>query len=299
MNPPAPTRQTAPPSGPARIEVLARVPWGPVDVLVGILGALVVVAALSLTVVVLLTVAGLDGATLDGNTADPMALIVAIVGQILIDLAMVGVGLAITRGKYRAGLGMWGMRRWQPFAPGQAAMTLVGCFAVLGLYTLVVSWLGIDALEPRSNVPERMFDHVAVLPFTLLLVVVVAPVTEELFFRGFIFNGLRGRLTVPGAAAVSGLLFAAVHVVDTEKVGLLVPFSGIGFLLALLLARTGSLWNSILVHFSFNVIGAAAALAQSNGAIPVAIVALGLLYVLISTAQRRRPSSVPEREGMA
>jgi membrane protease YdiL (CAAX protease family) len=118
-------------------------------------------------------------------------------------------------------------------------------------------------------------------------VVVVAPLTEELFFRGFVFNGLRRRLTVPGAAAVSGVLFASVHVVDAEKLGLLIPFTAIGFMFALLVAVTGSLWNSILVHFSFNLIGVVGGATGGRGVLP-AIIVLVALYVLIARTQRHR-----------
>jgi membrane protease YdiL (CAAX protease family) len=47
--------------------------------------------------------------------------------------------------------------------------------------------------------------------FFLLGAVLVAPLVEEIFFRGFLFAGLRGRYGWPKAAVISATLFALVH----------------------------------------------------------------------------------------
>lgn len=59
-------------------------------------------------------------------------------------------------------------------------------------------------------------------------------------------------------------MFSIIHVNNTDLIGLIVPFTIIGFLFAGLAARTGSPWNSILVHFAFNSIGVAAQLATGT-----------------------------------
>ena len=102
--------------------------------------------------------------------------------------------------------------------------------------------------------PEELFRNTSVVPLALFMVVIIAPLTEEMFFRGFIFHGLWSRFGFWPAAVGSGWLFAMVHVTGRDRIGLIVPFTILGILFAALVRRTGSLWNSIAVHFLFNAI---------------------------------------------
>jgi membrane protease YdiL (CAAX protease family) len=84
----------------------------------------------------------------------------------------------------------------------------------------------------------------------ILMAVVVAPIAEEIIFRGYFYGIIRrygGRIP---AILTSSLLFAAIHVH-------LPSFPGL-FLLALILClvyeRTGSLWANITLHAAFNAI---------------------------------------------
>jgi membrane protease YdiL (CAAX protease family) len=77
-----------------------------------------------------------------------------------------------------------------------------------------------------------------------VFVIGVAPPVEEFFFRGFLYQSLRTRLGVLGGAVVSGLIFGAIHF----KPEFLIPLASLGFLLAWLFEKTGSLWPCIAVH---------------------------------------------------
>lgn len=96
------------------------------------------------------------------------------------------------------------------------------------------------------------------LAWALLVGAIVAPVAEEVFFRGFLFAGLRDRLGLGWGIAISALIFGVVHLTP----GVLVPIALMGAILAGLYELTGSLWPSILLHMSINalaMIGAYAA----------------------------------------
>ncbi|MGE0665962.1 MAG: lysostaphin resistance A-like protein [Sphingomonadales bacterium] len=87
--------------------------------------------------------------------------------------------------------------------------------------------------------------------------VTVAPVFEEMLFRGFIFAGLaRSRLGVAGAILLTTAMWTAVHqhfTVDwfNELYGLAVLF-GAGVIFALARVRTGSLTAAIALHAGWN-----------------------------------------------
>ncbi len=77
---------------------------------------------------------------------------------------------------------------------------------------------------------------------------VVAPVAEEIFFRGVIYAGLRKRLPVVPALVLSSAVFAAAHM-DSMR---LLPFV-LGIVAALLVEFTGSLVPAILAHMGVNI----------------------------------------------
>jgi membrane protease YdiL (CAAX protease family) len=92
----------------------------------------------------------------------------------------------------------------------------------------------------------------AIAPFTAfaILVVVVAPIVEELQFRG-VGYGLLERFGTAAAILLVGLAFALVH-------GLIAGFPVIfvfGCGLAFLRSRTDSIYPCMLLHASFNAFG--------------------------------------------
>lgn len=90
--------------------------------------------------------------------------------------------------------------------------------------------------------------------------VVVAPVVEEILFRGLLHNALRARLG-PGAIVVSSGLFAAIHLYVIN----FLPVFALGLLLAWLYERRGSLWAPIVAHAFANGMVALAYVAYRAG----------------------------------
>jgi membrane protease YdiL (CAAX protease family) len=132
------------------------------------------------------------------------------------------------------------------------------------MYSGLMQLIGLDELLPGPNVPEAMFEERLVLPLAGVATVLVAPLAEETFFRGFMFGGLR-RFGFFWAALVSGLLFSAVHL----NPGGLIPLALVGMLFAWAYTRTGSLWTPIYAHLTFNLVSfvALTAIVQSGGEI--------------------------------
>jgi membrane protease YdiL (CAAX protease family) len=127
------------------------------------------------------------------------------------------------------------------------------------LIAVIVFALASDALTwvlGRPIVPEfgetmyRTADNKATLWITLLF---VAPLFEELFFRGFMISGLRGsRLGASGAVIVSALAWAAVHVqYDLYTIGTLAV---LGLLLGAARIKTESTLTTLAMHATANAI---------------------------------------------
>jgi uncharacterized protein len=93
-------------------------------------------------------------------------------------------------------------------------------------------------------------DSFAVLAVYAGLSCLIAPVCEELFFRGFMFRALSERIHVVWAAIVTGGVFGLSHAAGSPATSLLM-LTFFGIALCLLLWRTGSLLPCIMLH-AFN-----------------------------------------------
>jgi hypothetical protein len=153
-----------------------------------------------------------------------------------------------------------------------------------------VSALGV---QERENVAVDLGTRDSALAFAGagFLVCVVAPVAEELFFRGFVFGGLRRHGFWP-AAIVSGAVFGLAHVLGSP-LGFIVPLAFLGMVLAFLYERTGSLYPPMALHALNNSI----AFGVSDGrawVIPVclAVAALCVLAVArVADGRRAGPTA--------
>jgi CAAX protease family protein len=99
------------------------------------------------------------------------------------------------------------------------------------------------------------------LPAFLAGAIIVAPVGEEILFRGFLFRGWArsDRSAWPAIVAIS-VLWAALHV-QYDWTGILQIFI-IGLFLGWMRWRSGSLLLTILLHALFNLEGMAETIAQ-------------------------------------
>ena len=147
-------------------------------------------------------------------------------------------------------------------APGVmnwAALGLVGHNFTRNLWIGFIAWVlllgasfalsaGLDAIGIKQNQAE-LFSAVKDAPLHQFLLVllagaILAPIGEEIFFRGFLFTSLlkeRGQIVAYGA---SSLLFAVVHF----NLPALVPILVLGVGLAIARRVSGSLLAPIVAH---------------------------------------------------
>ena len=81
------------------------------------------------------------------------------------------------------------------------------------------------------------------------IAVVLAPIGEEILFRGFLYGGLSRKMNAFAAMAISSLVFAVSH--QYSLTGLVFVFI-YGLVFCWLYKRTGSLWPGILAHGLYN-----------------------------------------------
>ncbi|MBI2910665.1 MAG: CPBP family intramembrane metalloprotease [Chloroflexi bacterium] len=150
--------------------------------------------------------------------------------------------------RYRCSWSLLGLGR--RLGPRDVLWIWTGLVAGLGInlgYARLLEVMGWSQLLPPPP-PLPIEAGSPGLLMTALLVSLVAPVSEEMFFRGFLFGGLASRHGLWRAALLSSLLFALFHL-DPRT---LLPVFLLGVLLAGLYVRTRTLWAPVFVHLGYN-----------------------------------------------
>lgn len=132
-------------------------------------------------------------------------------------------------------------------------------FAVQLLVGGLVARLTDVPLEELQQPLRQAARDPVLRPFFVVAAVVLAPVSEELFFRGLTYRVLRARMRARLAMPLSAAFFALLHVsVGTSLVAsglLFMLIFLLGIALAWLVERRQSLIGPIAMHATFNLLG--------------------------------------------
>jgi membrane protease YdiL (CAAX protease family) len=80
--------------------------------------------------------------------------------------------------------------------------------------------------------------------WAILTTVVLAPILEEILFRGLLLEPIREKSGATRAVLISALIFGLIHIFPQQVVNAFV----VGIILGFIYVRTGSLVNVILIH---------------------------------------------------
>lgn len=170
---------------------------------------------------------------------------VTIVATIVQNVFLIGAAVFFAAKVARPRPWQFGLRRpaWWP-AVGWTALAFVTFLAFSAIW---VSALGLQNEEDTLPTELGVDESTAALIAVAFLVTVVAPVGEELFFRGFYFRALANWKGIWPAAIITGITFGSIHA-GGSPIGFLVPLGFFGFVLCLLYVRTKSLYPPIVLH---------------------------------------------------
>jgi membrane protease YdiL (CAAX protease family) len=111
-------------------------------------------------------------------------------------------------------------------------------------------------LLDRPIVPPFMvnaYKTTSSLPILLFAIIIVAPIFEEIFFRGFLFQGIRySRLGPIGAIGITSFIWAVIHV-QYDIYGITTLFA-LGLLLGIARLKTGSIHLLMVMHSITSVV---------------------------------------------
>ena len=235
--------------------------------------------ALIATLIVVGILAAATGATADDE--DPTFTIVATFLQGLIFIGTAVLFASFTRKPKPEQFGLRPTRFWP--AAGWAALGMLTFYALVALYSVIVQPDAEQSVAQDLGADQGTFGMIA----AGFMVICVAPVAEEFFFRGFFYRALRSRWSILGAAAIDGLLFGVIHYDFTGADALLIlpPLAILGFIFCLVYERTGSIYPTIAMHSFNNAI--AFGVTIHNGSVSLVLGPLMLLAcATIPRAQR-------------
>ena len=220
-----------------------RPTWGIPDALIGYV--VVYIAAVIIGAAIFATA---------GYSDDPLdsPLIVQFVANLPLWLGILGLAIGVSAYKgngwiadYHVALKAWDV----PIGIGAGLLAQLVLVPLIAWPVLELSGKSADDL---AKVAEDLGDKVHNPADAIVFIVVVgliAPICEEVFFRGLLFRSFEKRLGAWWALGLSSVLFAATH----GQLLQFVPLIAAGAVFGYLVVRTGRLGPAIVAHTAFNL----------------------------------------------
>lgn len=223
------TLPTAEPGTPPESGIFPFATWGPWKALGATMAALIVGLMISLPFIVI-----------DGGDSDDFALGTTVAIQICTAIGFIAVPFMLSYssgGGPGAALGRLGFK---PFEVGNAAKWIV-----IGTVSYIV-FAYVYSIAVGTPEQDDIAGDFGPIPLQILMIAIIAPIAEEVCFRGMLFGGIRNRLPLPLAALAAGAVFGVLHYsTGWSAVPMLIIF---GAVLAVVYEKTGSIWPVIIMH---------------------------------------------------
>lgn len=132
-----------------------------------------------------------------------------------------------------------------------ALLPLIAIATILVFLPLANAWsafLGVIGYH-GAEVSMPSFSNAGIYFLALFVMAIMPAIGEEIFMRGTVFPGLATR-NVWFGVLMSGLFFSLMHANPVQTVHQF----GLGVVLALVVALSGSIWASVIIHFFNNFI---------------------------------------------
>lgn len=215
-----------------------QVPWGWRQTTIG-----AAVAAAPIVILTLLAYAAAGGTSASSGRPTLSGATFSVVVTIIFDSWFVFVAwLFSLRGRHLTRR-TWGFRR-----PPTAMLWAVPA-ALAAVYAVNLVYNALVTTETQAVVSDFPHSLGGVMLF-ILLACIVAPLFEETFFRGFMFQGFASSFGPVRGAVISAALFSLSH----QQLDIFLPLFALGLALAWVFCRTRSLWANIALHSLFNAI---------------------------------------------
>jgi uncharacterized protein len=170
---------------------------------------------------------------------------------LVLDGVMVACAVFLAALTKRPRLWHFGLRKASPKPAIVWALT-----GMLGFYLLTAAYTEAFHPQGQQSVVQDLGANRGTVALIAagIVVIVLAPIAEEFFFRGFFYKALRTRFNVLIAAVLDGVVFGLIHYTGPETLSILPLLGLLGFIFCLVYERVGSLYPVIALHSLNNAI---------------------------------------------
>ena len=144
------------------------------------------------------------------------------------------------------------------FGPFRWSTLGIGCGLLVASYVIIIvhnALLFLLGVETQGENIMKLFAELDSPVWFFIVGAIFAPLVEEIFFRGFLFQGFREKHGWVTGMILSAAIFAIAHL----DLVVLIPTFVLGCLLAYVYHRSNSIWPGTILHFlvnSFSLLGA-------------------------------------------
>lgn len=130
---------------------------------------------------------------------------------------------------------------------------------------------------PMPDFISRAFEELAMSPIILILTaVVIAPIYEEVIFRGILLKGMASKINPTLALVVSALFFAMLHMNFPQGINAFL----LGLVIGSIYLNTGSIYLCIFAHFVNNSVGISTSMEFQLISGKYAILSHGIAFII-------------------
>ena len=203
--------------------------WGDMLAVIGIY--LLATVGTSIVVAIIAAISGGAESLAETMSSGPMSVL-----SYALSMGLTIVGVLIYR-KLRRGTGRMFHFSLRGFNP----MLILWGFVMVLLTGVVIE----PVLELFPDAFLKMIDKMGMNGgWSILMLVGLAPVMEEVLFRGILLESVRSKHSAGRAIVVSALMFGVIHFIPQQVVNAF----AIGLILGYIYVRTESLWPVIVIH---------------------------------------------------
>lgn len=201
------------------------------------------------------------------------------------------IAIALLIGRYSTALGLYPIPVLGPESKPDALSVSAAVLGGASLWLMGAVVARVLITDDRNAVGLGTTDPYLL---TLLFILVIAPVTEEILYRGLLQGALNRVFPVAISVLLTSLIFALAHPRPRDMMLAL----AIGLLAGVLREVSGTMWMPILAHVAMNtaswLVPAAAVshLAHSGASLPVLVLLGGAATVAVVVLVARSPAGV-------
>lgn len=130
-----------------------------------------------------------------------------------------------------------------------AGILIIPVVAIIGaIWTALLQALKLDVSDQEIVEILKKASSPELIIVVIFTSVILAPVIEEIFFRGFIYRVIKKHTGVISATLITGFLFGMAH----GALASIVPLSIFGMFVCYIYERSGKLWVPMIAHAIFN-----------------------------------------------